>query len=25
MRALLSRMTQRMQGCDTLYDLERVV
>lgn len=25
MRALLSRMTQRMQGCDTMHDLERVV
>lgn len=25
MRDLLSRMTQRMQGCDTLYDLKEVV
>lgn len=25
MRALLSRMAQRMQGCDTMHDLERVV
>jgi diguanylate cyclase (GGDEF)-like protein len=25
MRGLLSRMTQRMQGCDTMQDLERVV
>lgn len=25
LRALLSRMTQRMQGCETMHDLERVI